>query len=85
LLENELSYLNDVRQKLKESKEYMKTEQKITFMNSNGIVEEWSNDARLQLANSVQKDWVTCLKKIKSAEAELKKVNDEINRVLKPA
>lgn len=85
LLENEVSYLKDIKQKLKESKEYLKTEQKITFVNSNGMVEEWTNDSKTALEKSVQKDWVTCLKKIATAETELKKVNDEISRVLEPA
>ena len=85
LLENELSYLKDIKQKLKESIEYLKSEKKITFVNSNGLVEEWTNDARVGLEKNVQKDWVLCLKKIESAETELKKVNDEINRVLEPA
>ena len=31
---------------------------------------------------NIQKDWVTCLKKIKAAEKELKKVNTEIDKVL---
>lgn len=84
LLENELSYLKDVKQKLRESKEYVKSEQKLTFVNSNGMVEEWSNQARQELEKSIKKDWVTCLKKITLAEAQLKKVTDEINRVLEP-
>jgi hypothetical protein len=82
LLENELSYLNDIKQKLRESKEYLKTEQKLTFVNSNGMVEEWDNVARQGLEKSIQKDWVTCLKKITVAEAELKKVNAELNKKL---
>lgn len=84
LLENELAYLNDVRQKLKESKEYLNSPQSktMTYVNSNGLVEEWSNDAREELIEHVQKDWVTCLKKVKAAEKELKKVNDEISKVL---
>lgn len=84
LIENELSYLKDIKQKLKESKEYLNSEasKTLTYVNSTGMVEEWSNEARKELQDNVQKDWVTCLKKIKAAEEELKKVNDEISRVL---
>jgi hypothetical protein len=86
LIENELSYLNDVRQKLKESKDYLESEDSktLTWANSTGMVEEWSNEARGELLENVKKDFVTCLKKIKAAEKELKKVNGEISKVLTP-
>jgi hypothetical protein len=80
LLENEISYLNDIRTKLKESREYLETHEKIEFANGNGIMETWSNEARDKLLEGVKKDFVTCLKKIKSAEKELKKVNEELNK-----
>ena len=84
LIENEISYLNDIRQKLKESKDYLATEDSrtLTYANSTGMVEEWSNEARDDLIKKIDKDFVTCLKKIKSAEKELKKTNAEINKVL---
>jgi hypothetical protein len=84
LLENEISYLNDVRQKLKESKDYLESDDSKTlkWANQTGMVEEWSNEARGELLENVKKDFVTCLKKIKAAEKELKKVNDEISKVL---
>lgn len=84
LLENELSYLNDIKQKLKESKEYLASEgsKKLTYVNSNGFVEEWDNNVRAELAISVEKDLKTCLKKIKDGEKELKKINNEIDSVL---
>ena len=86
LLENELSYLNDIKQKLKESKEYLASEgsKKLTYVNSNGFVEEWDNNVRAELTISVEKDWKTCLKKIKEGEKELKKINNEIDSVLTP-
>jgi len=85
LIENELSYLKDIKQKLRESKDYLESEDSktLTWANSTGMVEEWSNEARGELKKNIQKDWVTCLKKIKSAEKELKKVNEEISKVLK--
>ncbi len=82
LIENELSYLHDVKDKLKSSKDYLKDHKVITFVNSNGMVEEWSNDARKQLLDELKKDWVACLKKIKAAQKELDKVNEEINKSL---
>lgn len=84
LLENELSYLNDIRQKLRESKDYLASEQskKLTYVNSNGSVEEWDNSVRAELVEHVEKDWKTCLKKIKSAEKELKKIENEIDEAL---
>lgn len=84
LLENELSYLTDIKQKLKESKEYLASEgsKKLTYVNSNGFVEEWDNNVRAELAISVEKDLKTCLKKIKDGEKELKKINNEIDSVL---
>ena len=84
LLENEISYLNDVKQKLRESKDYLASEESkvMTYVNSTGLVEEWSNEARKELQEHVQKDWVTCLKKIKAAEKELKKINEEINKIV---
>jgi hypothetical protein len=85
MIENELSYLNDVRQKLKESKDYLESEDSktLTWANSTGMVEEWSNDARAELLENVKKDFVTCLKKIKAAEKELKKVTTEIEKITK--
>lgn len=83
MLENELSYLSDVKQKLKESKDYLESEDSktLTWANQTGMVEEWSNEARRELLENVKKDFVTCLKKIKSAEKELKKVKAEIEKI----
>jgi hypothetical protein len=84
LIENELSYLLDIKQKLRESKDYLESDESktLTWANQTGMVEEWSNEARGELKKNIQKDWVTCLKKIKSAEKELKKVNEEINKIV---
>lgn len=84
LIENELSYLLDIKQKLRESKDYLESDasKTLTWANQTGMVEEWSNEARGELKKNIQKDWVTCLKKIKSAEKELKKVNEEINKIV---
>lgn len=82
LIENELSYLKDVKEKLKDSRNFVKEHKVLTYVNSNGLVEEWKNEARTELMKSLQKDWVTCLRKIKSAEEELDKVNAEINKAL---
>ena len=57
---------------------------KLTYVNSNGFVEEWDNTVRAELTTSIEKDWKTCLKKIKDGEKELKKINNEIDSVLAP-
>lgn len=82
LIENELAYLNDVKGYLRDSKEYLKEHKVLTYVNSNGHVEEWSNESRRELMNNLKKDWVTCLRKIRDAEKELAKVNEEIAKAL---
>lgn len=82
LLQNELGYLDDVRGKIKSSKDFIKDQKIITFVNSNGRVEEWDNVTRTELLNNLKKDHVTCLKKIKAARKELEKVEKEIQGVL---
>ena len=57
---------------------------KLTYVNSNGFVEEWDNNVRAELTTSIEKDWKTCLKKIKEGQKELKKINNEIDSVLAP-
>lgn len=85
LLENELSYLNDIKQKLKKVKNiWHQMTQKLTYVNSNGFVEEWDNNVRAELTVSIEKDWKTCLKKIKEGQKELKKIKNEIDAVLAP-
>jgi hypothetical protein len=76
--------LKDIKQKLKESKEYLASDasKTMTYVNSTGLVEEWSNEARKELQKYVEKDWVMCLKKITAAEKELKKIESQINKVL---
>lgn len=82
LIENELSYLMDVKAKLRESRDYLKEHKTITYVNSTGLVEEWSNEARTELLHNIRKDWIKCLKSIRAAEKELSKVDEEINKVL---
>jgi hypothetical protein len=74
----------DIKQKLRESKDYLESDDSktLTWANQTGMVEEWSNEARGELKKNIKKDWVTCLKKITAAEKELKKVNTEIDKVL---
>lgn len=83
LIENEIGYLNDVKGKLKSGRDYLKDNQTITYVNSNGLVEEWKNESRLELMEEMKKDLETCHEKLKEAKAELEKVNREIAKVLK--
>lgn len=82
LVENELSYLYDIKQKLRESRDYLKEHKTITYVNSTGHVEEWSNEARLELMHNIRKDWIKCLKGIRAAEAELRLIESEISKVI---
>ena len=79
MLNNELSYLNEVKKYLSESKQYLKEHDKFTYVNSNGLVEEWNNVARNDVLRNIKKDFVRCLKEIDRVERELKKVNDELS------
>ena len=79
MLSNELNHLQDMKKYLAEGKQYLKEHKVFTFVNSNGLVEEWANEARDEVLANVQKDFVKCLKEIKRVEGELKKVNDEIS------
>jgi len=65
---------------LEEGKQYLKEHKIFTFVNSNGLVEEWANEARDEVLGNVKKDYVKCLKEIKRVEGELKIVNDELTR-----
>ena len=73
LLQNQLSYLKDIKQKLEEAKEYA-AKNTFTFVNSNGLVEEWDNVARGQLLKNLEVDYKACLKAVKDTEKEIKKL-----------
>lgn len=81
VLENQRSYLLDVRRKVREAFEYTKEHKEITFVNSNGFVESWANDARDDLLAGLRKDFVHCLKLIREVESELKTISDKINSI----
>ena len=78
VLSNELSHLTSVKKHLEDSKTYLEEHKVFTFVNSNGLVEEWDNAAADDVRKSLKKDFTRCLKEIKRVEAELKKVNDEL-------
>ena len=82
LLENEKTYLEDLKQKLKESREYTEEHKVLTYVNSNGTVDEWANEARDDILAQIKKDSVKCLKEIKRVNAELKTVYEKINGAL---
>ena len=84
ILENELSRLIEMKKYLVDGLEYLKEHKTFTFVNSNGLVEEWKNEARNEVMGNVKKDHVKCLKEIKRVEKELKKINDEISPKLTP-
>ena len=82
LIENELAWLKELKERLRTSRDYIKENKIITYVNSNGLVEEWKNEARLELMETLQKDWITCINKIEEAEKELDKVQAEIKKAL---
>ena len=77
LLTNQLSYLQDMKQKLGEAREYA-SKNVFTYVNSNGMVEEWSNNSRTELLNNLDSDYKICLKAIKDTEKEIKKLTKVI-------
>lgn len=82
ILENQLSYLQGIKKQLKEAHTYSKEHKVFTYVNSNGMVEEWANETRDELLKNIKKDFVACLKTMKKVEDELKEVNSEISKVL---
>ena len=79
ILSNELDHLKEVKKYLEESKEYLKEHKVFTFVNSNGLVEEWNNDARDDVLKNIKKDFTRCLKEINRIETELKSVENELS------
>ncbi len=78
VLRNELAHYSDVKKYLEDSKKYLEEHKTFTFVNSNGMVEEWSNEAADDVRKNLKKDYSRCLKEIKRVEKELKVVEDEI-------
>lgn len=78
LLQNELAHYKDLKKHLEDSKTYLEEHKVFTFVNSNGLVEEWGNDAADDVRKSLKKDYTRCLKEITRAEKELKQVEEEM-------
>lgn len=83
MLENERSWLLDIKVKLEEAKKYTEEHKVLTYVNSNGLVEEWENTARDDVLKDIKKDFVKCLKEIKRVEAALKEVEAEVEAAVK--
>ena len=66
-----------MKQKLGEAREYA-SKNVFTYVNSNGMVEEWSNNSRTELLNNLDSDYKICLKAIKDTEKEIKKLTKVI-------
>lgn len=82
ILNNQRTYLLDIRAKLREAFDFTKEHKELTYVNSNGFVERWENNARDDLLKNIRKDFITCLKAIREVEDSLKKVEDEISTAL---
>jgi len=72
ILQNQLSYVEDMRKNLRESYKYTKGQSVIKFVNSNGHVEEWANESRIELMQNILSDYKECCKSLKLIEDELK-------------
>lgn len=83
LLENERSWLMDIKVKLQEAKKYTEEHKVLTYVNSNGLVEEWENTARDDVLRDIKKDYIACLKEIKRVEKELKEVEKQVAEAVK--
>lgn len=70
MLENQLSYLKDLEKKLTEAKEYS-SRNTFTYVNSNGLIEEWANNAKDTLVENLNKDLAECSKAIKQTEEDI--------------
>ena len=82
ILNNQRTYLLDIRAKLREAFDFTKEHKELTYVNSNGFVERWENNARDDLLKNIRKDFIACLKAIREVEDSLKKVEDEISTAL---
>lgn len=82
MLNNQRTYLLDIRTKLREAFDFTKAHKELTYVNSNGFVERWENNARDELLRNIRKDFVSCLKAIREVEDTLKKVEQEISSTL---
>lgn len=82
VLKNKRQYLLEVKAKLREAYDYMRDHKELTFVNSNGFVERWENEARDDLLKSIKKDFVSCLKTLTAVETELRETDKEVKRVI---
>ena len=85
MLSNELAHLKSVKKHLEDSKTYLDEHKVFTFVNSNGLVEEWDNAAASDVRKNLKKDFTRCLKEIRRVETELKAVTDELASTNTPA
>ena len=78
MLENEKAYIEEALGYLVDSKQYLKEHKVFTYVNSNGLVEEWTGASIKELMGKVQKDLVKGRKELKRVMKELQKVEDEL-------
>jgi len=81
LYENERSYIMDIKAKVKDGLDYTKKTHVLTFVNSNGLVEEWEDNRRDELLKSLKKDHVKCLKEIGRLDKEIAKLDADLKSV----
>lgn len=82
VLKNQRAYLLEIKAKLREAYDFTKEHKVLTYVNSNGFVETWENEARGELLRNLKKDFVACLKTLSAVEAELRKTDKEIEGII---
>jgi hypothetical protein len=75
VFKNQLAYLKDLKQKLEESYKYTDEHKVLTYVNSNGDIDEWSNESRVELMQNIKDDLDKCNKAIEETEVELSKLS----------
>lgn len=80
MLENEMSYLKEIKRNLREAYEYTKGQKVITYAASDGSIEEWKNETRRELLTQMRADFKTCLQEITRVASELQTVNGTPSR-----
>jgi hypothetical protein len=77
VLLSQKSMIRDIKVRLDEAHEYFEDEKNLTFVNSNGLVEEWPNTVRKQTQKAINKD----LKKAVKYLAEIDEMIKELTHV----
>lgn len=76
---NERSYIFDVQAKIKQALDFTKDHKVLTFVNANGLVEEWDAGRRDDLLDSLEKDYKKCLTEIDRLDKQIAEADVLLN------